>query len=78
MPIAKKLMDKGGYHGFPSKKFSLTVPKIFVGQPLLQCFRSIPVAKKFMDKGGEYQDFPSINFSLTVPKIFAGNTLLFH
>ena len=36
------------------------------------CFRSFPVAKKFMDKrgGGKYPDFPSKVFCLTVPKIF--------
>ena len=39
----------------------------------MQCFRSFPVAKKFMDKRGEYQDFPSKNFSLTVPNISLGN-----
>ena len=38
------------------------------------CFRSFPVAKKFMDKrgGGKYPDFPSKVFCLTVPKIFVG------
>ena len=30
------------------------------------------VAKKFMDKKGEYQDFPSKIFCLTVPKNFVG------
>ena len=67
-------MDKGGeYQDFPSKNFSLTVPKNFVGQPCCAVVRNFPVAKNFMDKGGgEYQDFPSINFSLTVPKIFLG------
>ncbi len=33
-------------------------------------FRKIPVAKKILDKRGEYQDFPSENFCLTVPKNF--------
>ena len=36
-PVAKKFMDKRGwgeYQNFPSKIFCLTVPKIFVGEPL--------------------------------------------
>ena len=34
--VAKKFMDKrgGDYQDFPSKIFCLTVPKIFVGEPL--------------------------------------------
>ena len=33
-PVAKKFMDKGGggYQDFPSKTFSLTVPKKFAGE----------------------------------------------
>ena len=38
-------------------------------------FRKIPVAKKILDKRGEYQDFPSENFCLTVPKIFVWELL---
>ncbi len=73
-PVAKTLMDKGKgeYQDFPSKKVSLTVPKISLGYPLVQCFRNLPVEKKFMDKRGEYQDFPSNSFSPTVPKNFVG------
>ena len=35
-PVAKKFMDKrrGEYQDFPSKIFCVTVPKIFVGEPL--------------------------------------------
>ena len=35
-PVAKKFMDKSGgeYQDFPSNFFCLTVPKIFVGEPL--------------------------------------------
>ncbi len=37
--------------------------------PSVLCFRKIPVAKKFMDKGrGEFQDVLSKSFCLTVPK----------
>ena len=39
------------------------------------CFRKFPVAKKFMDKKGEYQDFPSKLFCLTVPKHFVEEPL---
>ena len=34
------------------------------------CFRKIPVAKKFLDKGGCDKDFQSKIFCLTVPKHF--------
>ncbi len=38
----------------------------------MQCFRNFPVAKKFLDRGGEgYHDFPSKIFFLTVPKSFS-------
>ena len=40
----------------------------------MQFFRNVPVAKKFLDKGGKYQVFPLENFSLTVPKNFAGGS----
>ena len=36
------------------------------------CVRKFLVAKKFMDKKGEYQVFASKNFCLTVPKKFVG------
>ncbi len=40
--------------------------------PSVLCFRIIPVAKKFMDKGGgEFQDFQSKVFCPTVPKFSA-------
>ena len=35
-----------------SKFFCLTVPKNFVGNPLVLCFRKFTVANKFMDKKG--------------------------
>ncbi len=38
------------------------------------CSRKNPVAKRFMDKGGEYEDFPSEILSLTVAKIFIGES----
>ena len=39
----------------------------------MQCFRKFPVAKKFMDKRGEYQDFPSNFFGSQCRKISQGN-----
>ena len=36
------------------------------------CFRKFLVAKKFMDRTGEYQDFLSKFFCLTLPKSFLG------
>ena len=42
--------------------------------PSLLCFRKFPVAKKFMDKSGKYEDFPSDFFSLTVAKTFIGES----
>ena len=32
--VSKNFMDNRGYQDFPSKIFCLTVPKIFVGEPL--------------------------------------------
>ena len=42
-PVAKKFTDKGGgggYQDFPSKKYSLTVPKNFSGQSFTASFFS--------------------------------------
>ena len=39
-------------------------------------FRKFPIAKKFMDKNGEYQPFLLNLFCLTVPNNFVGETLL--
>ena len=49
--------------------------KISEGIPFLLCLRYIPVAKKFLYKGGgkEYHDFPSKMFCLT-PEIFHRGT----
>ncbi len=45
--------------------------------PSVLCFRKIPVAKKFMDKGGgKFQDFQSKIFCLTVPKFSADGGIL--
>ena len=46
--LSKTVRDKrgGGYHDFLSKIFCLTVPKNFVGNPSVLCFRKFPVATK--------------------------------
>ncbi len=64
----------GGHQDFLSKNFSLTLPKIFVGQPFCAVFQKFSGSEKVYgeNRGGEYQDFPSNNFSLTVPKNFVG------
>ena len=47
--------------------------------PSVLCFRTLPVAKKFMDKrgGGEFQDFLSKFLCLTVPKTFVRKSYCF-
>ena len=50
----KNLCFKGLCYDIPSKLFCLTVPKHFVEEPSVLCFRKFPLAKKFMEKkGGE-------------------------
>ena len=53
---------------FSVDNFFLTVPEKFAGEPFSVVLQKFPVAKKFMDNGGEYQDFPSKIFCLTVPE----------
>ena len=62
----------GLYHGFQSKFFYHSAEKFRSGTLSDPCFRKSPVAKKFMDKRGGYQDFPSKIFCLTVRKNFMG------
>ena len=57
-----------GYVTISAEFFCLTVPKIYVGNPSMLCFRKFPDAKMFRDKKGEYQDFPSKVFCLTLLK----------
>ena len=64
------------YQHLPSKLFVSSRRKYSQVNPSLLCFRKLPVAKKFMDKSGEYEDFPSEIFSLTVAKNFIGYPLL--
>ncbi len=59
-------------------RFSIFCRKFIVSQcrkysqvnPSVLFFRKLPVAKKLMNKSGEYQDFPSEIFWLTVPTKF--------
>ena len=59
-------IKEGGEHQqFLPKIFCLIASKFSQDNPFVQCFRSFPVAKKFLNKGGGagYQDFPSKKFS---------------
>ena len=39
LPVAKKIMDEGGgYPGFPSENFYLTMPNSFLGEPFCVVF----------------------------------------
>ena len=45
----------------------------------MQCFRNFPVAKKYLDKGGErYHDFPSKIFFSQCRKVSQWNFLLLY
>ena len=58
------------------RKFFVSVPKNFVGEPFCAVFQKISGSEKFMDKtgGGEYQGLPSKVFCFTEPKISAGES----
>ena len=74
----KKLYASEGYvttFDFLSKIFCLTVPKCFVGEPCVLCFRKFPIAKNFMDRRRGVSRFPVEVFCLTVPKISVGGSL---
>ena len=68
----EKLYASKGYVTISVEVFGLTVPKIYVVNPSMLCFRKFPEAKMFMDKKGEYQDFPSKVFCLTLLTNFVG------
>ena len=46
----EKLCASERYVTISVEVFCLTVPKIFVGEPFLLCFRKLPLTKKFMVK----------------------------
>ena len=48
VPVAKKVMEKRAreYHNFLSKKFCLTLPKYFVGEPFCAVFQKKSGGKK--------------------------------
>ena len=69
----EKLMDKRGdrgYHDFRSQLFSLTNPKIFVGEPFSVSL--ISDMEKFYAYEGNFTIFYRIFLCLTVPKNFIG------
>ena len=71
----RKSLKRGWeYQDFPSKIFSLTVPKISVGESFTVAL--ISGIEKLWIGGGEYQDFPSKIFCLTVPKISVGESFI--
>ena len=57
-----------GFQGFISKSFGLTVPKIFVREPLSAVFHKIYGWEKDFDKRGDSHDFHWKTFCPTVPK----------
>ena len=61
-PVAKNFMDKGGYQVFPSKIFSLTVPKNFAGESFTVYYFQVSKNVKDKRRGCEHQQF--------LPKIF--------
>ena len=62
----EKFYASEGYVTIFVEFFCLTVPKIYVGNPSMLCFRIFPEAKMFIDKKGEYQEFLSKVFCLTM------------
>ena len=60
-----------GYQVFPSKVFCLNLPKNFVEETSVLCFKNFPGAKKFMDKrgGGSIKIFHRKFFVSTCQKI---------
>ena len=63
-----KIYASEGYVTISVEIICLTLPKIFVEETSVLCFKKFPVAKKFMDKRGEYQDFPPEVFCLSAEK----------
>ena len=76
--IEKIYASEGDVNLFCRDIVCLTVPKIFLSEFAVLCFRNFPVAKKFVDKREGYQDFPFEHFCITVPKTLIGDLLVFH
>ncbi len=72
-----RIKERGEHQDFSPKKFCLIVPNISYGNHFVQCFRSFPVAKKFMDKegGGVSRFSVENNFSHSAEKFRRG---IFH
>ena len=76
--VPKKNYASVGYvttFDFLSHNFCLTVPKCFVGEPCVLCFRKFPIAKNFMDRRRGVSRLPVAAFCLTVPKDSVGGNL---
>ena len=68
---------EGDYRNFPSKNFSLTLPKHFVEETFSAVFRKTTDGEKVYGKElrrGEYREFPSLFFCLKMPKNFVGES----
>ena len=65
-----------GYQVFPSKVFCLNLPKNFVEETSVLCFKNFPGAKKFMDKrGGGVSRFSTESFLSQLAKKFRRGNL---
>ena len=65
-------MLQGLCNHFLSKFFVSQCQEMSYENPSVLCVRKFVLAKKFMDKKGEYQPFPLKIFRLTVHKSFVG------
>ncbi len=73
-----KERERGGgkYQDFPSKNFSLTVPKNFVGQLCCAVFQKLCGSENFMNKVGGIKIFRRKFFLSQCRKISQGNLSL--
>ena len=73
----RKILGFSGFcHDIVSKIFCLTVPKYFVEDPSVLCFRKLLVEERFLDKReGEVSRFFFEKFCLTVPTKVVGEPL---
>ena len=64
----EKVYASDGYVTIFCLSFLLAEPKTLQGNPFELCVKKFLVAKKFMDKKGEYQFFSLIIFRLSAEK----------
>ena len=73
----EKLYALEGYVTTSVEVFCLTVPKIYIGNPSMLCFRKLAVAKKFMEKReGQKSRFSIDKFLSHSTETFRRGTLL--